>query len=264
MDSSEKPDIPTCSLPRPLTAFSTAAGKGHDPSLQISQVRPSSQDAADTAQIPAHHTETCVLSEEEEEEKEAPPTDQPSGSSGRTFENVVFIPHAVSEMRKAREALSRLPTSARLFLDVFAGFHAPVTTAVAALGIDHFQPFDLDADSAFDILHDPAFELLLQICWSGFVGSALFAPPCKEYSRLKLLPGGPPALRTPEHLDGVPDLSPSDRLKVIQSKAIHSRGKDLFEAVATKGGTATVEQPPGSMAWFSQMQCPPFASSAAT
>ena len=136
-----------------------------------------------------------------------------------SFSHVVFVPHAVCEAKKAREALARLPAAARLFLDVFAGFHAPVTQAVKSLGLDHFQPFDLDADAAFDILHDPTYELLLQVCWSGIVGAALFAPPCKEYSRLKLLPGGPPALRTPELLDGVPGLSPSDLKKVTDSKA---------------------------------------------
>ena len=59
-----------------------------------------------------------------------------------------------------------------------------------------------------------------------------------------------PALRTPEHLDRLPDLSPQDLKKVQDSKAIHSRGRDLFEAVACKGGVATVEQVPGSMAWL--------------
>ena len=138
------------------------------------------------------------------------PEPKPSDDRSPHFEHISYIPHAVAEANKAREALARLPPGARLFLGVFAGFHAPVTKAVAVLGLDHFQPFDLDADSAFDILHDPTYELMLQVCWSGIVGSAL------------RLPGGPPALR-PEHLDGLPDLSP-------QGKAIHGRGKDFFEA----------------------------------
>ena len=146
-----------------------------------------------------------------EEELSQGSQQQQSGECNPPFENITYVPHALSEAKKARE----------LFLNVFAGFHAPVTAAVAALGLDHFQPFDLDADSAFDILHDPTFELLLQVCWSGIVWSALFAPPCKEYSRLKLLLGGPPALRTPEHLDGLPDLK-----KVQDSKAIHSPAGD--------------------------------------
>ena len=49
---------------------------------------------------------------------------------------------------------------------------------------------------------------------------------------------------------GLPDLSPRDLKKVRDSKAIHGRGKDLFEAAACKEGIATVEQPAGSMAWL--------------
>ena len=162
------------------------------PSEQANQQRPSNS---------ALSAQACSakLKAEPPQPSEAEDDSGPEQSVGprpvqdKAFSHVVFVPHSVSEAKKAREALARLPTSARLFLDVFAGFHAPVTKAVAALGLDNFQPFDLDADAAFDVLHDPTYELLLQICWSGIVGAALFAPPCKEYSRLKLLPGGPPA-----------------------------------------------------------------------
>ena len=169
MDRSQEPDIPTHSLPRPLTAFSISSTR--EPSLQASHPVPE-QEAAQGALSSAEPLDEKARPAGEE--SEALQTDEPSDNTRKTFQNVVFVPRAVTEMRKAREALARLPASSRLFLDVFAGFHAP---AVAALGLDHFQPFDLDADSGFDILHDPAFELLLQICWSGIVGSALFAPP---------------------------------------------------------------------------------------
>ena len=53
----------------------------------------------------------------------------------------------------------------------------------------------------------------------------MLAPPCKEYSRLKLRPGGPKALRTPQYMDGVPSLSPSQRKKLLDSKTIHDRGR---------------------------------------
>ena len=110
----------------------------------------------------------------------AQPSRQRSASkfARNTLRALEFIPHAICGAKKTREALSRLPASARLFLDVFAGFHAAVTTAIAALGLDHFQPFDLGADSAFDILRDPTFELLLQICWSGLAESTADSVPC--------------------------------------------------------------------------------------
>ena len=85
----------------------------------------------------------------------------------------------------------------RLFLDVFAGHRAPVTAAVRALGLDYFQPFDLDLDASHNILNEAQFRLLQQLAWSGLVAAAWFAPPCKEYSRLKLRRPGPRPLRTP-------------------------------------------------------------------
>ena len=99
------------------------------------------------------------------------------------------------------------PASKRLLLDVFAGRLHPVTSAAISLGLDCFEPFDLDGDAAHNILDDSVFEALLRLCWSGIVALIMLAPPCKEYSRLKLCPGGPKALRTPQHMDGVPGSS---------------------------------------------------------
>ena len=76
------------------------------------------------------------------------------------------------------------------------------------------------------------------------------APPCKEYSRLKLRPGGPKALRMPEYMDGVPDLTPSEREKVRDSSEIHRRGRLLLHATFSKGGVRILEQPPSSLAWL--------------
>ena len=47
----------------------------------------------------------------------------------------------------------------RLFLDLFAGIHAPLTAAVDALGLDTFEPFDLDANASHDVgqRHVPPF-----------------------------------------------------------------------------------------------------------
>ena len=76
------------------------------------------------------------------------------------------------------------------------------------------------------------------------------APPCKEYSRLKMKPGGLPALRTPEHMDGVPNLTPNQLQRVRDSKEIHRRGRALLYAVMSRGGIGVLEQPPGSLAWL--------------
>ena len=84
-----------------------------------------------------------------------------------------------------------------------------------AAGADYFQPFDLDRDPKCNILDDSAFTILMRLAWSGLVGAIWSAPPRKEYSRLKLRPGG----------------------QVLQAAL----------SAAAQGG---LEQPPSSMAWL--------------
>ena len=105
-------------------------------------------------------------------------------------------------------------------------------------------------DPKFDILNDAIYEGLLQLCWSGCIGLATSAPPCKEYSRLKMKPGGPPPLRAPEFMDGLPHLTTAQKEKVRQSKEIHRSGRQLLHAVMSKGGIGILEQPPSSLAWL--------------
>ena len=69
--------------------------------------------------------------------------------------------------------------------------HAPISAAADKHGLARFEAFDLDANAEHDILDDAWFEVLLRISWSGIVSMLTLAPLCKEYSRLKLRPGGP-------------------------------------------------------------------------
>ena len=72
------------------------------------------------------------------------------------------------------------------------------------------------------------------------------APPCRDYSILKLAPGAPPC-RTPEHLNGLPSDGPT---LAAESRRIHERCHQLCRAVAASGGTWVLENPPSSMAWM--------------
>ena len=137
----------------------------------------------------------------------------------------------------------------RLFLDLFAGVNAPLTKAMHAQGSDYFQPFDLERDPKCNMLDDSVFAILLRMAWSGLVG-AVWSPPCKEYSRLKLRPGGPKALRTPEHMEGIPGLTEYEQRRVDQSKAIHDRGRQVLQAAFSTAAQGGLEQPPSSMAWL--------------
>ena len=82
---------------------------------------------------------------------------------------------------------------------------APISAAAKKLGIPHWKPIDIALDSCHDILSDSFFQrLLIDLAWSGEVALLVAAPPCREYSILKLAPAGPPACRSPAHLSGLP------------------------------------------------------------
>ena len=73
---------------------------------------------------------------------------------------------------------------------------------------------------------------------------------------LKLLPGGPRAIRTPEHLDGLPDLKPSERQALVTSRTLHSRWSPLMGAVIATGNVATSENPPSITPWMAPFMQP--------
>ena len=101
-----------------------------------------------------------------------------------------------------------------------------------------------------DILDNSFYEPLLRVCASGIVSYGAGAPNCGEYSRLKLRDGGPPALRTPEFLQGLPNLSPAQLSKVQSSFELMVRIVICLELVYSAGGHVHLEQPTNSMAWL--------------
>ena len=90
-----------------------------------------------------------------------------------------------------------------------------------------------------DILDDQ----LLRLCGSGIVGYTGASPACAEYSLLKLRPGGPKALRTPEQLQGVPNLTESESATMLD------RCTQAISCTYTAGGHGHLEQPSGAMSW---------------
>ena len=136
----------------------------------------------------------------------------------------------------------------RFFLDLFAGHSAPLTVAARAANLDHFYPSDIEFNHLCNILDDNQFENLLQLAHAGLIGAIWSGPPCKLYSRRKD-DGGPPPLRTKEHLDGLPSLSPHQLLQVQESKEIHRRSSMFCIVVFQQGGFAAKEQPMNSLAW---------------
>ena len=121
----------------------------------------------------------------------------------------------------------------RIFLDVCAGRTRPLSAALKAFQVDLLS-FDILLDPQMNLLDDAVFLQLLKLCASGVVAYGAFSPSCGEYSRLKLRPGGPPPLRDPEHLDGLPGLDCHSTLKLQNS---FTQVVSVFDCFVFIGGT---------------------------
>ena len=145
------------------------------------------------------------------------------------------------------------PTTASLspgfFLDICCGATAPLSVAMGKAGIQHIC-VDALGEEPLDLLCDKTYDSLMRLCFSGVVVMAHAAPPCKEYSRLKLRPGGPKAIRSPSFLNGLPDNTAEQQARVTQSQRILYRCVCLLRAVFASGGHASLEQPTNAMSWL--------------
>ena len=139
-------------------------------------------------------------------------------------------------------------THPRIFLDVCAGSTRPLSKALLAL---HKTVLSIDIllCSEMDLLNDTFYLQLLRLCASGIVAYTACSPSCAEYSKLKLKPGGPPALRTSAHLEGLPGLTAEQLSKVQSSYVMVYRCTQLLQATYAAGGHGHLEQPPTAMSW---------------
>ena len=109
-----------------------------------------------------------------------------------------------------------LRTGSRIFLDICAGASRPVSSALLKIGFAVLS-FDILLNSQVDLLDNSAFESL-RLASSGQVGYGSASPSCNDYSRIKLkADSGPRAIRTPAHLNGIPNLTHSEQLRIQSS-----------------------------------------------
>lgn len=150
----------------------------------------------------------------------------------------------------AMQLLSRQVKSFRIFLDICSGATRPLSRALLELQADVIS-FDILLDRRMDLLTDTSYEALLKLCASGSVAYGAASPSCSQYSRLKLRNDpGPPPLRTPEFLQGVPGLSASDLAKVQESFTTLSRCLTCLSVIHSSGGHVHLEQPSSAMSWL--------------
>ena len=143
-----------------------------------------------------------------------------------------------------REQPSTVP-SCRIFLDLFAGASAPVTNALKRLGLLCLQPIG----AGTDVLCPEHKQRLRKLCASGIVGLALAAPPCGAFSLVRLKPGGPRPVRTPQFPDGLPQLLPDQLRELTISRELREFVCELLSLVAMRGGVILFENPASSLTW---------------
>ena len=105
-----------------------------------------------------------------------------------------------------------------------------------------------------DLLDNSAFESLLRLASSGQVGYGAASPSCNDYSRIKLkADSGPRAIRTPEHLNGIPNLTHSEQLRIQSSHQMLYRCLVCLSLIFQAGGHCHLEQPANAMSWLEPM-----------
>ena len=157
-------------------------------------------------------------------------------------------PNSSGEPSSPEPNFTLQPHQPRISLDLLSGHFAPLTVAARVANLDHFIPFDIEYDPAFDILDDNQCENRLQLIHSGVVVAFWSAPPCRLYSTLRNDDGGPPPLRSLHHLDGLPGITPQQLQQVQESQETHRRSSILCTAVFQQGGFAGSKQPINSFA----------------
>ena len=179
-----------------------------------------------------------------------PPRDPDSHLSPETTMHT-SIPALISEPRPLSDQCSDLPC--RFFLDICSGSTRPLSTAVLQHG-HCVLSFDILLDQRMNLLSDQAYEDLLKVCASGQVAYGAASPSCNEYSRLKLREdGGPKALRTPEFLQGRPDLTAAELQKVQESFLMLFRCVTCLLLIFQSGGHCHLEQPANAMSWLEKV-----------
>ena len=140
--------------------------------------------------------------------------------------------------------------SGKIFLDVCSGSSRPLSMAVLKQNMSVLS-FDVVLDSRMDLLANEAYEDLLRLSSSGTIGYGAARPSSNEYSRVKIkYDGGFRAIRTPEFLHGIRNLTADEALRIQTSFTMLSRCVEILTLVYQTGGHVHLEQPSNAMSWL--------------
>ena len=167
----------------------------------------------------------------------------------KTEPSIEAVPRSPSnQMAISMESITSAAGSC-IFLNLCAGYQRPLSSSLQKFYCD-VCTFDILVHPEDDLLDDTRYELLLRLACSRQVAYSAGSPSCNEYSRLKLRPGGPVALRTPDQLDGVPGLTFDQQLRLQSSATMLSRVVTCLTLTYLSGGHCHLEQPSNAMSWL--------------
>ena len=170
--------------------------------------------------------------------------------------------HSLDEISKLVELPSVIPIPRqRFFWEIFSGPNSPLTAAVVDYGIPCIKPFDIQLHKDFDILNNACYEMMLRVVAARLVGTLHGAPPCTEYSLLKLKGPGPKPCRSPQCMHTPLFDDPRCRERFFSSREILVRNIHLLRLNHIHGGYSSMESPLSAMSWdedFVQLACQEF------
>ena len=140
-----------------------------------------------------------------------------------------------------------------VFVEVFSG-KAGFTKALRKRGWLALPPIDVvvegDVLAPADILDPSLLAKLKNWVRSGVVRLVHFGTPCTTFSRARRDDGGPPPIRSPEHLNEIPGILADDQVKVDMGTEFLDITISLAALASEFDAAWTIENPLSSMMWL--------------
>ena len=157
---------------------------------------------------------------------------------------------AVRLLKRELREIFKVTGSRVVFLELYAG-HGGVSKHLRTRGAAVME-FELDRGAQYDLTRKGVRRLLLGWVRAGVVRGAWLGTICKSWSRARR---GPPGsswgpIRSAKHIYGLPDLSASDRSKILIGNATMRQSAEFIHACVHAHIPVILENPVASMLWL--------------
>jgi len=135
-----------------------------------------------------------------------------------------------------------------VFLEVFAGT-ARLASAMAQRGF-HVLAWDIRYGEEYDLKRERNRQLIRGWILGRRIIALHLGTPCNSWSRVRDFGPGPPRLRSDEHVLGLPDLRPCDRIAVTTGNLFMQFSVSVLLACRRMSVPASMENPGRSRLWI--------------